>query len=151
MRQFTPWAEAVGGFLAHHQVGGFLANVQTVRDLDDENATWTAFLARWRKIHGDTWLTSREVRRSADYEPEYQGDPWDGLYLADSRGKALNETSLGRLLKGQVGRYHGSYVLRGDQDRHNNVRTWRVEEFSGNSADILHDSSQPSQPSHQGQ
>jgi hypothetical protein len=43
MRQFTPWAEAVGGFLAHHGIGGFLANVETVRDIDEEEATWAAF------------------------------------------------------------------------------------------------------------
>lgn len=36
MRQFTPWAEAVSGFLAHHGIGGFLANLETVRDIDEE-------------------------------------------------------------------------------------------------------------------
>ena len=36
MRQFTPWAEAVGGFLAHHGVAGFLANAGTVRDIDEK-------------------------------------------------------------------------------------------------------------------
>ncbi len=66
MRQFTSWAEAVGGFLTHHGVPGFLANVETVRDIDDEESTWTAFFARWRKIHGDKWLTSNELRLSAD-------------------------------------------------------------------------------------
>ena len=35
MRQFTSWAKAVGGFLAHHGIEGFLANVETVRDIDD--------------------------------------------------------------------------------------------------------------------
>jgi hypothetical protein len=39
MRLFTPWAEAAAGFLAHHDVSGFLANIQTVRDIDDDNAT----------------------------------------------------------------------------------------------------------------
>ena len=146
MRQFTPWAEAVGGFLAHHKVEGFLANIQTVRDIDEDNATWTAFLARWRKIHGDTWRTSREVRRSADV-PEFGDDPWDGLYLTDGRGKPLNEVALGKRLKGQIGRYHGSYVLRSDEDRHNNVRTWRVEEFGGNPGRPADNPSQPSQPS----
>ena len=37
MRQFTPWAEAVGGFLAHHGIERFLGNVETVRDIDDED------------------------------------------------------------------------------------------------------------------
>ena len=69
MRQFTPWAEAVGGFLAHHGIAGFLANVETVRDIDEEESTWTAFFAQWRKIHGDKWLTSNELRLSADIPP----------------------------------------------------------------------------------
>lgn len=146
MRQFTPWAEAVGGFLAHHDVAGFLANIRTVRDIDEDNATWTAFLARCRKIHGDNWRTSRELRRSADV-PEFTDDPWDGLYLTDCRGRLLNEVALGKRLKGQIGRYHGSYVLRSDEDRHNNVRTWRVEEFAGNSGLPPGNPSQPSHPS----
>jgi hypothetical protein len=148
MRQFTPWAEAVGGFLAHHDVAGFLANIQTVRDIDEDNATWTAFLARWRKIHGDNWRTSRELRRSADV-PEFADDPWDGLYLTDGRGKLLNEVALGKRLKGQIGRYHGSYVLRSDEDKHNNVRTWRVEEFSANPGPPPGNPSHRSHPSQQ--
>jgi hypothetical protein len=154
MRQFTPWAEAVGGFLAHHGVGGFLGNVQNVRDIDDENATWTAFLGRWRKIHGDQWRTSREIRRSADVvalpgetsrDPWTEVDHWDGLFLTDGRGKLLNEVALGKRLKGQVGRYHGSYVLRSEEDKHNNVRTWRVEEYAGDSGLPPGNPSQPSQ------
>jgi hypothetical protein len=148
MRQFTPWAEAIGGFLAHHDVGGFLANIQTVRDIDEDNATWTAFLGRWRKLCGDNWRTSKEIRRSADV-PEFGEDLWDGLYLTDGRGKPLNEVALGKRLKSQVGRYHGPYVLRSNEDRHNHVRTWRVEEFAGNPAVPPENPSQPSQPSQQ--
>jgi hypothetical protein len=129
MRQFTPWAEAVGGFLAHHGVAGFLANVQTVRDIDDEEATWTAFFAQWRKIHGDKWLTSTELRLSADV-PLNGHDPWDGLFVTDGRGRFPTSKSLGRLLTGQIGRYRGSFVLRSVEDKHSKVRRWHVEEWS---------------------
>lgn len=145
MRQFTPWAEGVGGFLGHHEVPGFLGNVETVRDIDDENAMWTAFLARWRKIFGSEAKTSSQVRKSADV-PEWGIDQWDGLFLADGRGRPVNEVSLGRRLKGQIGRYHGSFVLRSDQDRHNKIRTWWVEEF-GESADNPPQPPQPPQES----
>jgi len=128
MRQFTPWAEAVGGFLTHHGLKGFLGNIENVRDIDDENALWTAFLACWRSIHGDQWKTTHELRLSAD-TPNFGADPWAGLFLADSRGKIPSEISLGKRLKGHIDRYHGSYVLRSDLDRHSKVRTWRVEEF----------------------
>jgi hypothetical protein len=145
MRQFTPWAEAIGGFLAHHGIDGFLANIQTVRDIDDDNATWAAFLARWRKLLGADRKTSHEVRRSAEVTP-FGDDPWDGLFLTDGRGKLLSEVSLGKRLKGHIGRYHGPFVLRSDYDRHNNVRTWWVEEFDSPPDDHSH----PSQPSQQG-
>jgi hypothetical protein len=144
MRQFTPWAEAVGGFLAHHAIDGFLSNVQTVRDIDDENATWTAFLARWRKLIGAERKTSREVRRSAELDP-LGDDPWDGLFLTDGRGKPLSEVSLGKRLKGHIGRYHGSYVLRSDVDRHSKIRTWWVEEYASTPDDLPHPPHPPQQ------
>ena len=120
MRQFTPWAEAVGGFLAHHGVPGFLANVETVRDIDDEESAWTAFFARWRKIHGDKWLTSNELRLSADIPPG-EPDPWDGCFITDGRGRFPTTKSLGKQLTGQINRYRGPFVLRNDQDKHSKV------------------------------
>ena len=130
MRQFTPWAEAVGGFLSHHGIKGFLGNVETVRDIDDEDATWTAFLGKWLTCLGTDWRTTRQVRLSAD-TPEFADDPWDGLFLTDGRGKFPNEVSLGKRLTGHIDRYHGKYVLRSTKDPHSKVRLWRVEEFYG--------------------
>jgi hypothetical protein len=127
MRQFTPWAEAAGGFLAHHGVKGFLANTESARSIDDEEATWTSFLAKWRKLHDGKWFTTHELRLDADTPPG-QFDKWDGLFLTDHRGRIPSEVALGKRLGGQVGRWRGSYVLRGDQDRHSKVKTWRVEE-----------------------
>ncbi len=127
MRQFTPWAEAVGGFLSHHGIKGFLANIDNARNIDDEESTWTAFLAQWRKIHGEKWMTTHELRVSADAAPG-QLDDWDGLFITDGRGKPPTQVSLGKRLAGQVGRWRGSYVLRGDQDRRTKLKTWRVEE-----------------------
>jgi len=128
MRQFTPWAEAIGGFLSHHGIKEFLGNIENVRDIDDDNAVWTAFLAKWRTVLGDKWQTTHELRLAAD-TPHMGSDPWDGLFLTDARGKLPSEVSLGKRLKGHIDRYHGSYVLRSDLDRHSKVRTWRVEEF----------------------
>jgi hypothetical protein len=131
MRQFTPWAETIGGFLDHHGIKGFLANAESVRGIDDDAAIWTAFLARWHKIHGDKWLTTHELRMSADI-PLGGPDEWDGLFIMDGRGKLPNEVSLGKRLAGQTGRWRGSYVLRGNSGiLHGNVRTWQVEERSG--------------------
>jgi len=134
MRQFTPWAEAVGGFLAHHGVTGFLGNAEAVRDIDEEESAWTAFFAQWRKIHGDNWLTSNQLRLSANIATDAVGRPydrWEGLFRTDGRGQLVSIKSLGKLLTGQIDRYRGAYVLRSEQDKHTKVRTWRVEEWSG--------------------
>lgn len=130
MRQFTPWAEAIGGFLTHHGIEGFLTNADTARDIDDQDATWVAFLGQWRKLHGDTWLTSNELRLNANF-PAGTTDPWDGQFLTDARGNIPSTKSIGKTLLGHIGRYHGSYVLRSSVDSHKEVRTWRVEEWSG--------------------
>ncbi len=131
MRQFTPWAEAVGGFLAHHGLGEFLGNVETVRDIDEEDAGWAVFLGKWHEIHKDKWVTSNDLRLSADIPlVEREHDPWDGLFLTDERGKFPTTKSLGKILTGQIDRYHGSFVLRSVVDKHSKVRTWHVEEWS---------------------
>jgi hypothetical protein len=128
MRQFTPWAEAVGGFLAHHGIEGFLGNVEEARDSDEEDATWTAFLAKWHERHPGKWKTTHEIRLDADV-PSFGPDPWNGLFPTDDRGRFPSEISLGMLLTGQIGRFHGSFVLRSDKDKHTKIRSWCVEEF----------------------
>ncbi len=47
MRQFTPWAHGVGGFLAHHGITGFLGNLSAMRAMDEEDHKWAVFLATW--------------------------------------------------------------------------------------------------------
>jgi hypothetical protein len=133
MRQFTGWAEAVGGFLTHHGIDGFLANAETVRDIDDDEADWAAFFAQWRKILGDRWVTSNELRQSANII-DIAGQPadqWDGLFRTDHRGHPVTVKALGKMLTGQIGRYRGTYVLRNRKDGHAKVKQWRVDEWTG--------------------
>jgi hypothetical protein len=137
MRQFTSWAEAVAGFLAYHGVKEFLGNVETVRDIDDEDAAWAAFLGQWHKLRGDGllagdegWVTSNDVRVSADVPPG-QLDPWSGLFVTDGRGKLPSVKALGQRLTGQIDHFHGAYVLRSQPPSgHGKVRSWWVEEWS---------------------
>jgi len=58
-----------------------------VRDIDDEEAAWTAFYAQWRKILGDRWLTSNEVHLSSQSSLGLEHDPWDGTFIRDKRGR----------------------------------------------------------------
>ncbi|WP_329793579.1 hypothetical protein V1227_17110 [Lentzea sp. DG1S-22] len=129
MRQFTTWAGAAGGFLAHHGIDGFLDNLDEMREADDENTTWTAFLARWHELHGDTPLRARVLCHSA--EPHMVGDQlvdrWDGTFLTDDRDRIPSSKSLGKLLTGHIGRWHGPHVLRSKHDKSANSLVFWVE------------------------
>jgi hypothetical protein len=129
MRQFTTWAGAAGGFLAHHGIDGFLDNVAEMREADDENTTWTAFLAKWYELYGKNELRARALCHSA--EPTETGgklvDHWDGTFLTDDRDRIPNSKSLGKLLTGHIGRWHGDHVLRSRHDKHANCLVFWVE------------------------
>ncbi|NIL56241.1 hypothetical protein HCB18_04235 [Salinispora arenicola] len=126
MRQFTPWAQYLGGFLAHHDIGGFLTNAATVREIDQDEQRWAAFLSTWHERHGDRRMTAAELRRDA--EPAHFGsdvnDPWDGQFITTSSGRLPNPLQLGRLLTGQDGRYRGNYVLRAGTNERGRAIYW---------------------------
>ncbi|TCJ36874.1 hypothetical protein [Parafrankia sp. BMG5.11] len=137
MRQFTPWAQAVGGFLAHHGIDGFLGNVEDVRAMDDEDSEWEVFLARWVELFRDQKVTSNTVRKSADIDMDGGGRPvdrWEGRFLTDDAGRTVNAMSLGRRLRGQVGRFHGQLVLRRGKDTHTKSTFWWVETAGGDAS-----------------
>ncbi|MDM4720116.1 hypothetical protein QTQ03_26485 [Micromonospora sp. WMMA1363] len=114
MRQFTPWAQYLGGFLAHHDIAGFLTNAADVREIDEDETRWRAFLTCWHDRHGDRQMTAAELRRDA--EPLHLGsdinDPWNGQFITTQAGRLPNALQLGRMLTGQAGRWRGDHVLR---------------------------------------
>ncbi|WP_322754091.1 hypothetical protein [Frankia sp. Cas3] len=129
MRQFTPWAQAAGGFVTHHGLPGFLANATDVREMDDAAAMWQAFLSRWEQKFGAQPITSAMLRASFERDPD-GSDPWEGTIpdtLLDGR-HIPSVIALGKRLRGQVGRWFGSYVLReATTDSHNKVQRWEIE------------------------
>lgn len=130
MRQFTTWAAATGGFLAHHGIDGFLGNLAEVRAADEENAEWVTFLAKWHALNGTAHRGVRHIRLSAELEFAKNGsgiDRWEGAFLTDDSGKMPSGKSLGRLLTAHIGRWHGDYVLRSELDKASNARTYWVE------------------------
>ena len=119
MRQFTPWAQALGGFLAHHGIDGFLTNIADVRGIDEDETRWRAFLACWHDRHGDkespppnSAPTPNPITSTAS-----SVDRWDGQFITTHTGRLPNPLSLGRLLTGQTGRWRGDYVHPGRQIR----------------------------------
>lgn len=129
MRQFTSWAQATGGLLDHHGIGGFLGNIDDVREADEENAEWTRFLARWFDLAGTTKTTAAKVRKSAD--PEFvkgqEVDRWKDTFLTTADGKLPSTKGLGKLLTSHIGRWHGDYVLRSGNDKATKTRWYQVE------------------------
>ena len=53
--------------------------------------------------------------------------PWLGKFLPTDRGQLISAKSLGKLLTGQVGRFHGPYVVRSGKDTHTKTQVDRVE------------------------
>ena len=129
MRQFTPWAQALGGFLAHHGIDGFLTNAAEVRGVDEDETRWRAFLSTWHSLHPGQQMTAAELRRSG--EPEHFGgtesDRWDGQFITTHTGKLPNALSLGRLLTGQIGRWRGDYVIRSEKNDRGDRNVFWVE------------------------
>lgn len=130
MRQFTPWAQALGGFLEFHGIEGFLANAADVKGIDEDEARWGAFLARWHERLGGTPVTATKLR--TDAEPTFLPgvgdlDPWDGSFITLQSGRLPNPIGLGRMLTGQVGRWRGEYVLRSAPGQRGDRATFWVE------------------------
>ncbi|RJL19580.1 hypothetical protein [Bailinhaonella thermotolerans] len=129
MRQFTPWAQALGGFLAHHGIDGFLTNAADVRAIDEDESRWRAFLACWHALHGSQPMTAAELRRSG--EPDRFGDTehdrWDGQFITTHTGRLPNALALGRLLTGQTGRWRGDYVIRSGKNERGDRNVFWVE------------------------
>jgi hypothetical protein len=120
MRQFTAWARAAGGFCAHHGVEGFLANSGELVSMDDDDADWAAFLARWHSINGTGAVTAAQLCASA------WDDRWGGYFPTGKAGQAITPKGLGRRLAGARGSHHGGFVLR-SQEGHAGTTWWRVD------------------------
>jgi hypothetical protein len=150
MRQFTQWAQALGGFLNHHGIHGFLTNAADVRGIDEDESRWRAFLATWHERHGPKPLTAAELR--ADYEPNpptlagvQVSDPWDGTFITTDAGRTPNTIGLGRYLTGQTGRWRGPYVIRSDKGpRGDRNRFWVDKAIDTTTGSPGHDHGQPS-------
>ncbi|WP_051799905.1 hypothetical protein [Catenuloplanes japonicus] len=132
MRQFTPWAQALGGLLAHHGIDGFLTNMAAVRDVDEDETRWRGFLTCWHDRHGDKEISAAELR--ADGEPDVLNgvhlDRWDGLFITTSSGRLPNPIHLGRMLTGQTGRWRGDYVVRKRLSERGDRAMFKVERAS---------------------
>jgi hypothetical protein len=134
MRQFTPWAQGVGGFLAHHGITGFLGNLGALRAMDEADHKWAVFLAAWLDRFRTDPVRPVDLLASAETGHDQPAAPWDGDFITDKAGHyPRSPQKLGQMLAGQTDRFHGDppLTLRASRDGHNKSWVYRVERWHG--------------------
>ncbi|MGH3403798.1 MAG: DUF3854 domain-containing protein, partial [Streptosporangiaceae bacterium] len=126
MRNFTRWAEVLGGILGHHEIPGFLGNRDEIETHDDDAATWGHFLAVLRAQYGEIAKTTREILTDAAARKELAdalpSTADGGPHTTKTLGKALSAHE-GRWYSGGPGEFHLALRRAGDQQR---AVLWRV-------------------------
>jgi hypothetical protein len=120
MRGFTRWATAMGGFLLHYGLGGFLSNRDALEKQDDEAVTWSSFLSTWFAKYGRKPIAAAALLKSAEI-PWGFSDPWDGTFITRQDGKLPSARGLGKMLAHHAGRFYGEYRLERWQDKHSKM------------------------------
>jgi hypothetical protein len=128
MRTYTPWASATAGFLDWLNEPGFMTNRSSLMEVDDEEATYGAFYARWYYLLSDKQVSTAELRDSA--VPDQFGETpydWRGTFLVRKRdGQVPSASGLGKMLTTERGRFRGGYRLNGHYDSHSKMWTYSV-------------------------
>jgi hypothetical protein len=135
MRSFRRWARATGGFLAFHDISGFLTNASELEQQDDEAAQWAHFLTAWHDRYGSAVKTSTDLRQSTQGGQSIFGpadDPWNGAFITRQDGTLPTATGLGKMLASRRGRYFGDLVLKGEFHRKQKIWFYRVEQHGEN-------------------
>jgi putative DNA primase/helicase len=110
---FEAWSACLGGILKHAGIGGFLGNVQELRDSSQSDSeTMHAFLLAWFEFHGETPVKARDIGHPADVL---------GIDWVSDKGK----TALGRLCAAHKDRRYGDLILR-QSGRRDGVAVWQV-------------------------
>lgn len=129
MRNFTHWAGALGGFLKHHKIKGFMENEAELRDSDVEADDWAAFLGALHKEAAGAALTAAEIY--ALFTDGFGGAVGDTLLPAKADGSAPTPYSLGAIMRRKKERPIGGFRIVGDRNAANK-NAWKVlteEEF----------------------
>lgn len=124
MRTFTPWASATAGFLDWLGEGKrFLTNSASLAEVDEEEAQYGAFYAKWWELFGDEVLTCTQlVESTTDDGPPRLRRNWGPSFLRRRDGTIPTAVGLGMFLKPERGRFRGGYRLNGIFDT--KTKTW---------------------------
>lgn len=137
MRNFSAWAQAMGGLTEFLDLPGFLGNEAELVDAsDDEETSTAAFLAQWAGMYGS------QPKRAVDLLDSARGDsvmgqwhdPWHGTFPARANGKPYSAKGLGRFLAARRGRIFGGLKLIGEMEPRTKVWLYRVERSAADAA-----------------
>lgn len=145
MRSFTPWAQAIGGFLEHHGITDFLGNTDSVADADEDKQQDALFLQKWTELIGDEWHTASDlITRYQTMEQQryasYHGisvDQWQGSFPVRQNGKPYSAVGFGKWLGARKDTPRHGFVLRWRKNPTTNSSEWRAERLEQDVAATL--------------
>jgi hypothetical protein len=130
MRNFTAWAQAMGGLVEFLDLPDFLGNeTQLVDGSDEEETSTAAFLAQWASIFGAQPQRAVDLLNSAQGETVMGQwhDRWQGTFPSRAGGKPYSAKGMGRFLASRRDRIFGGIKLIGEMEPRTKVWLYRVE------------------------
>ena len=126
---FQEWTSTIGSVLAHVGIEGFLANIEDVRAVQDEDTLqWQAFFDAWWDFFADRVVTADDVAQRILFNENLSDEPLpDALLVNKDKGEGALKRSLGRNLSRLTGRiFDGRKLCDAGTDTHCKVRAWRL-------------------------
>jgi hypothetical protein len=122
----------MGGVLHHAGIPGFLTNILSMYESNDEVANeWAAFLAAWRDRFGSVppMTVSQIVAPMVKGEAERMKDSLPSVLAVHANDPVKLTSKLGYALRRYRGRrFDGLFIERGEGDLHSKVATWSIEQ-----------------------
>jgi hypothetical protein len=131
---FQEWADTIGSVLAHAGIKGFLANLDDVRAIQDEDTLqWQAFFAAWWNLFAERTKTADDIAQRILEDKMHSDIPLpDTLLVNLDKGDGALKRSLGHNLSRLTGRlFDGRKLCDAGTDAHRKVRTWRLSPQNG--------------------
>jgi hypothetical protein len=131
---FQEWADTIGSVLAHAGIEGFLANLDDMRAVQDEDTLqWQAFFAAWWNLFAERTKTADDIAQRILEDKTHSDIPLpDTLLVNLDKGEGALKRSLGHNLSRLTGRlFDGRKLCDAGTDAHRKVRTWRLSPQNG--------------------
>jgi len=127
---FDSWAQTIGSVLAHAGIQGFLANLDQLAQVRDEQGQqWARFVDAWWYEYGATEVTTADLYQSILVAPNGQHDGAipDALLVQRDRGPGAARRSLGMHLSRLAGRVFDGRKLMASKNSDKKIRLWRLQ------------------------